>query len=119
VAKPLESTRRFDLGRLWAYTRREAMELIRDHIRLFFATLVAPIVMIVIAYDVSLDVENVRFAAFDQDWTKESRDVVDAFSSNPGSRLGFEDLRLNLAVLAAFFLAYLVAALLILKKQER
>jgi ribosome-dependent ATPase len=83
VAKPHESTRRFDLGRLWAYTRREAMELIRDHIRLVFATLVAPIVMIVIAYGVSLDVENVRFAAFDQDQTKESRDVVDAFSSSP------------------------------------
>ena len=83
VAKPHESTRRFDLGRLWAYTRREAMELIRDHIRLFFATLVGPIVMIVIAYGVSLDVENVRFAAFDQDRTKASRDVIDAFSSNP------------------------------------
>jgi ribosome-dependent ATPase len=83
VAKPHESTRRFDLGRLWAYTRREATELIRDHIRLFFAILVGPIVMIVIAYGVSLDVENLRFAAFDQDRTKESRDVIDAFSSNP------------------------------------
>src|SRR6516225_2657750 len=83
MAKPHETTRRFDLGRLWAYTRREAMELIRDHIRLFFAILVGPIVMIVIAYGVSLDVENVRFAAFDQDRTKESRDVIDAFSSNP------------------------------------
>lgn len=83
VAKPHESARRFDLGRLWAYTRREATELIRDHIRLFFAILVGPIVMIVIAYGVSLDVENVPFAAFDQDRTKESRDVIDAFSSNP------------------------------------
>ena len=83
VAKPHESARRFDLGRLWAYTRREATELIRDHIRLFFAILVGPIVMIVIAYGVSLDVENVRFTAFDQDRTKESRDVIDAFSSNP------------------------------------
>jgi len=33
--------------------------------------------------------------------------------------LGFEDLRPNLAVLAAFFVAYLVAAVLILQKQER
>jgi len=33
--------------------------------------------------------------------------------------LGFGDLRLNLAVLAAFFVAYLVAAVLILQKQER
>jgi ribosome-dependent ATPase len=83
VAKPHESARRFDLGRLWAYTRREATELVRDHIRLFFAILVGPLVMIVIAYGVSLDVENVRFAAFDQDRTKESRDVIEAFSSNP------------------------------------
>src|SRR5262249_39755031 len=28
---------RFDLGRLWAYARREAMELLRDPIRLTFA----------------------------------------------------------------------------------
>jgi ribosome-dependent ATPase len=83
VVKPHESVRHFDLGRLWAYTRREATELVRDHIRLFFAILVGPIVMIVIAYGVSLDVENARFAAFDQDRTKESRDVIDAFSSNP------------------------------------
>jgi ribosome-dependent ATPase len=33
--------------------------------------------------------------------------------------LGFEDLRHNLAVLAAFFVAYLLAAVLILQKQER
>jgi ribosome-dependent ATPase len=33
--------------------------------------------------------------------------------------LGFEDLRPNLAALAAFFVVYLVAAVLILQKQER
>jgi len=71
------------LGRLWAYARRETMELIRDPIRMTFAALAPPIVMIAIGYGVSLDVEHLRFAAFDQDQTKESRDVVDAFSSNP------------------------------------
>src|SRR5271165_276522 len=30
AAKTQQGTRRFDLGRLWAYTRREATELIRD-----------------------------------------------------------------------------------------
>src|SRR5208337_5671387 len=39
------STRRFDLGRLWAYARRETMELIRDPIRMTFAALAPPIVM--------------------------------------------------------------------------
>jgi len=83
AAKPQASTRRFDLGRLWAYARRETMELIRDPIRMTFAALAPPIVMIAIGYGVSLDVEHLRFAAFDQDRTKESRDVIDAFSSNP------------------------------------
>jgi ribosome-dependent ATPase len=84
AAKPPQATtRRFDLGRLWAYARRETMELIRDPIRMTFAALAPPIVMIAIGYGVSLDVENVRFAAFDQDQTKQSRDVIDAFSSNP------------------------------------
>ena len=83
AAKPQASTRRFDLGRLWAYARRETMELIRDPIRMTFAALAPPIVMIAIGYGVSLDVQHLRFAAFDQDQTKESRDVVDAFSSTP------------------------------------
>src|SRR5262249_21363582 len=84
IAKPHESTQRFDLGRLSAYTRPEAIELSRDPIRLFFGTLVGTIVMILSSYGVSLDVENLPFAAFAQDRTKESRDVIDAFSSNPG-----------------------------------
>ncbi|MBV8525214.1 MAG: ribosome-associated ATPase/putative transporter RbbA, partial [Acetobacteraceae bacterium] len=83
ASTPSSATRRFDLGRLWAYARREAMELIRDPIRMTFAALAPPIVMIAIGYGVSLDVEHLRFAAFDQDRTKESRDVVDAFTSNP------------------------------------
>ena len=83
AAKPQASTRRFDLGRLWAYARRETMELIRDPIRMTFAALAPPIVMIAIAYGVSLDVEHLRFGAFDQDQTKHSRDVIEAFSSNP------------------------------------
>jgi ribosome-dependent ATPase len=83
AAKPQVSTRRFDLGRLWAYARRETMELIRDPIRMTFAALAPPIVMIAIAYGISLDVEHLRFGTFDQDSTKQSRDVIEAFSSNP------------------------------------
>jgi ribosome-dependent ATPase len=82
-AKPQASTRRFDLGRLWAYARRETMELIRDPIRITFAALAPLIVMIAIGYGVSLDVEHLRFGAFDQDHTSQSRDVVELFSSNP------------------------------------
>ncbi len=83
AAKPQVGTRRFDLGRLWAYARRETMELLRDPIRMTFAAIAPLIVMIACGYGISLDVEHVRFGIFDQDQTPESRDVVDAFSSVP------------------------------------
>jgi ribosome-dependent ATPase len=75
--------RRFDPGRLWAYARRETMELLRDPIRLAFAFFGPLILMIAFGYGISLDVENLRFAAFDQDRTPESRTLIDAFSSIP------------------------------------
>jgi ribosome-dependent ATPase len=75
-------TRRFDPGRLWAYARREAMELLRDPIRMAFAFFGPLILMIAFAYGISFDVENLRFAAFDQDRTPESRDLIEAFSSS-------------------------------------
>jgi ribosome-dependent ATPase len=82
AAKPQHSTRRFDPGRLWAYARRETMELLRDPIRLAFALLGPLILMIAFGYGISLDVEHLRFGAFDQDRTPESRNLVEAFSSS-------------------------------------
>jgi ribosome-dependent ATPase len=82
-AEPPARTRRFDPGRLWAYARRETMELLRDPIRLAFAALGPLILMIAFGYGISLDVENLRFGAFDQDRTPESRTLIEAFSSVP------------------------------------
>ena len=81
-AESPHGTRRFDPGRLWAYARREAMELLRDPIRLAFAFFGPLILMIAFGYGLSFDVENLRFAAFDQDRTPESRDLIEAFSSS-------------------------------------
>src|SRR5262249_27429135 len=72
AAAPPPRARRFDPGRLWAYARREAMELLRDPIRLAFAVFGPLILMIAFGYGISLDVEHLRFAAFDQDQTPES-----------------------------------------------
>jgi ribosome-dependent ATPase len=83
AATAQHSTRRFDPGRLWAYARRETMELLRDPIRLGFALLGPLILMIAFGYGISLDVEHLRFGAFDQDRTPESRSLIEAFSSNP------------------------------------
>jgi ribosome-dependent ATPase len=75
--------RRFDPGRLWAYARRETMELLRDPIRLAFAFLGPLILMIAFGYGISFDVENLRFAVFDQDRTPESRALIEAFTGSP------------------------------------
>jgi ribosome-dependent ATPase len=83
AAESQHSTRRFDPGRLWAYARRETMELLRDPIRLTFALLGPLILMIAFGYGISLDVEHLRFAAFDQDRTPESRGLIEAFTSIP------------------------------------
>ena len=74
--------RRFDPGRLWAYARRETMELLRDRIRLWFALLGPVILMITFGYGISFDVENLTFAAFDQDKTPESRQLLENFSAS-------------------------------------
>ena len=64
-----ERPKRFKIGRLWAYARRETVELLRDPIRLAFA-LVGPIIlMFAFGYGISFDIENLETAAFDQDDT--------------------------------------------------
>ena len=52
------ASRRFDAGRLWAYARREAMELLRDPIRLAFAFVGPVILMFAMGYGITFDVEN-------------------------------------------------------------
>jgi ribosome-dependent ATPase len=75
-------SKRFDPGRLWAYARRETMELLRDPIRLSFAFIGPLILMIAFGYGISFDVENLKYAAFDQDQTPQSRTLLDSFSGS-------------------------------------
>ncbi|MGE0714259.1 MAG: ribosome-associated ATPase/putative transporter RbbA [Alphaproteobacteria bacterium] len=76
--RPAEPARRraFDPRRLLAYTRREALELRRDPIRATLAMLGSLILMIVIGYGMSMDVERLDFAVLDRDATTTSRDYV-------------------------------------------
>ena len=66
----------FSLLRLFAYTRRETMEILRDPIRLAFAFLGTVILMFVLGFGISMDVEDVAFAVFDRDQSPESRDYI-------------------------------------------
>jgi ribosome-dependent ATPase len=80
-------SRRFDPGRLWAYARRETMELVHDPFRLAFAFIGPVILMFAMGFGITFDVENLKYAAFDQDQTPESRRLLESFS---GSRYFIE-----------------------------
>jgi len=64
---------RFSLRRLLSYSQREAMELRRDPIRATLAMLGTVILMFIMGYGISLDVENLRYAVLDRDQTTTSQ----------------------------------------------
>ena len=63
----------FSFQRLFAYTIRESLELLRDPIRLAFALFGTALLMIVFGFGISTDVNNLSFAVLDRDQTPESR----------------------------------------------
>jgi len=65
--------RSFSLQRLFAYTIRETIELLRDPIRLTFALFGTALLMLVFGFGISTDVNNLTFAVLDHDQTHESR----------------------------------------------
>ncbi len=73
--RPTASARqaRFSLRRLFSYSRREAMELRRDPIRATLAMLGSVILMFIMGYGVSFDVENLSYAVLDGDQTTTSQ----------------------------------------------
>lgn len=72
----------FSLNRLLAYSYREIMEVMRDPVRMAFAFLGSSLLLIVIAYGISLDVENLTYAALDNDRTPESREYLSNFEGS-------------------------------------
>ncbi|MBS9477774.1 ribosome-associated ATPase/putative transporter RbbA [Ancylobacter radicis] len=74
--------RRFDPGRLWAYAWREALELVRDRARLAFALLGPILLLLAFGYGISFDVEDLPYAAFDQDQTVQSRQFLESFEGS-------------------------------------
>ena len=65
--------RAFSLQRLFAYTIRETIELMRDPIRLGFALFGTAFLMLVFGFGISTDVNNLSFAVLDHDQSHESR----------------------------------------------
>ncbi|MDP3539818.1 MAG: ribosome-associated ATPase/putative transporter RbbA [Azonexus sp.] len=69
-------TSAFSLRRLLGYAYRESLELRRDPIRLAFALLGSVLLMFVLGYGISMDVEGLRFAVLDRDQSPESRAYI-------------------------------------------
>ncbi|MGA2842403.1 MAG: ribosome-associated ATPase/putative transporter RbbA [Steroidobacteraceae bacterium] len=68
--------RRFNLGRAWSYTLRETLELQRDPVRATMALLGSAILLFIVGYGISLDVENLNYAVLDRDQTMLSRNYA-------------------------------------------
>jgi ribosome-dependent ATPase len=73
----------FSPRRLWAYARRELMEIRRDPIRLVFAFLGPLALMIAFGYGISFDVEDIRYGVLDRDRTPASRAYLEHFTDSP------------------------------------
>ena len=74
AAKPARGG--FRLMRLFGVARRETLELWRDPVRLTFALFGSVLLMVLLSYGMTFDVDDLRFAALDRDQTPESRDYV-------------------------------------------
>ncbi len=68
-----ERQARFSLRRLLSYSQREATELRRDPIRATLAMLGTVLLMFIMGYGISLDVEDLGYAVLDRDQTTTSQ----------------------------------------------
>jgi len=69
-------SRVFSRRRMLSYSRREALELRRDPIRATLALLGSVILMFIMGYGISMDVENLPFAVLDRDGTTTSQNYT-------------------------------------------
>ncbi|MFZ5567413.1 MAG: ribosome-associated ATPase/putative transporter RbbA [Pseudomonadota bacterium] len=74
---------RRSLTRLHSYQWREALELRRDPVRGAMALLGSLLLMAVIGYGISMDVDDLRYAVLDRDQTQLSRAYADNLAGSP------------------------------------
>jgi ribosome-dependent ATPase len=70
------------IGRMLAYSKNEAMQILRDPVRLAFAFVGSALLMLVFGFGITTDVERIRFAAFDRDQSPESRAYLEQFTGS-------------------------------------
>ncbi|HEX3657471.1 MAG TPA: ribosome-associated ATPase/putative transporter RbbA [Pirellulales bacterium] len=83
AAGPPRSEIALKAARLLAYSYREALEILRDPIRLAFAFVGSILLMLVFGFGITTDVEHIRYAALDLDQTPGSREYLETFAGSP------------------------------------
>ncbi len=83
ASAPPPARRAFSLRRLTAYSIREALELMRDPIRLAFALLGTSFLMLIFGFGITTDVNTMTFAALDRDQSHESRAYLEELRGSP------------------------------------
>ena len=81
--EPQPQQRYFSPQRLFAYTIRETIELLRDPIRLTFALFGTTFLMLVFGFGISTDVNSLTFAVLDHDQSHESRAYLEELRGSP------------------------------------
>ncbi len=65
--------------RIYAIAKKEIIQIIRDPLSLIAAFIFPIILLIIFGYAISLDVNNIKIAVYDEDRTSISRDFTDMF----------------------------------------
>ena len=81
-ATPDTQSFKYRFSMIWTFARREAKELLRDKIRLFFAVFGPLIIMASVSWGISFDVRNLKFAVYDRDQTAASRELIEYFDGS-------------------------------------
>ncbi|MBB2205293.1 ribosome-associated ATPase/putative transporter RbbA [Gluconacetobacter takamatsuzukensis] len=71
------------VARAYAFGRREAVELLRDRLRLLFAVGGPVVLLLIAAFSISFDVNTIRFTVCDHDHSQASRELVEQFRGSP------------------------------------
>ena len=82
ITQQTPSKRAKGLRRLLSYASRETLELMRDPIRLTMSFLGSMVLMVVIGYGITMDVEDLSYAVFDRDQSSISLDYRNALSGS-------------------------------------
>jgi ABC-2 type transport system permease protein len=71
-----------NIGRTLSVARKESIQIVRDTRSMYLALGIPVMLMVLFGYALSLDVDNIPMAVWDQDKSPESRQIIDRLTSS-------------------------------------